>query len=95
MYYNSTQYKEKYDYYVSICNNLDLMKNYELEAHGGITYCYSSLEDKSPDGLDWAFLVVLSAILLILIGATTLDIYLKDTDDETHFKRAVSDYCKG
>lgn len=94
MYYNTTQYKAKYDYYVSICNNLDLMEKYDLQAHGGINYCYSSLEDKSPDGLDWAFVVVLSAILLVLIGATTLDVYLREIDDEEHFKRGVSDYCK-
>lgn len=94
MYYNSTWYQEKYNYYVSICNSLALKEKYGLESHGGIIYCYSPLEEKTPDALDWAFIVVLSCILLILIGATILDVYLKDDQDEEHFISKISDYCQ-
>ncbi|XP_063697878.1 nose resistant to fluoxetine protein 6-like [Culicoides brevitarsis] len=92
LYYNSTQYKEKYDYYVSICKNLELMEEFGLQAHAGITYCYTDLEDKSPDMLDWAFVVVVVIILLLLLCASLLDVYLNKNQERQHYEKPVNRY---
>lgn len=94
LYYNATQYKEKYDYYVSICKNLELMEEYGLEAHAGITYCYSDLEDKTPDVYDWAFVVTIGIVLLILLSGTVLDVFLNKSQVQKHYEESVSKYSK-
>lgn len=70
------------------------MEEYGLEAHAGITYCYSDLEDKSPDVYDWAFLVTAAIILLILLSGTLLDVYLNKSLEKKHFEESVEKYSE-
>ncbi|XP_063697877.1 nose resistant to fluoxetine protein 6-like [Culicoides brevitarsis] len=92
LYYNATQYKEKYDYYVSICRNIELMEEYGLQGHSGIYYCHTELEDKSPDVYDWAFVVVVGIILLVLLNGTVLDVFLNKKQDIQHYENSVKQY---
>lgn len=70
------------------------MEEFGLEAHAGITYCYSDLEDKSPDAYDWAFLVTIAIVLLILLSGTLLDVYLNKSYEQKHFEESVDKYSE-
>lgn len=71
-------------------------ETYGLRAHSGIVYCYSALEDKSPDALDWSFLVVISIIFAVLAFATIYDMVTKRTksDNQQSHYETVKETCK-
>lgn len=70
------------------------MEEFGLQAHAGITYCYSDLEDKSPDVYDWAFLATVVIIVLILLIGTTYDVYLNKSGVYGHYEESVEKYSE-
>lgn len=76
------------------CRNKYFTETYGLRAHTGIVYCYSALEDMSPDVYDWAFVVVFLMIVGILTFGSLLDVYLNKENVREHFEAPINGYCK-
>ncbi|XP_058123496.1 nose resistant to fluoxetine protein 6-like [Anopheles ziemanni] len=86
---NATEYRQKYDRLINICQNYDLRSNYNLSGYTWIEECRTNVTLTTPlDALDVLFTVLLVTLFILTVCSQYYDSWLaRVSNSEDH-------YCK-
>ncbi|XP_058123114.1 nose resistant to fluoxetine protein 6-like [Anopheles ziemanni] len=88
---NATEYRQKYDRLVNICQNYDLRSNYNMSGFTWIEECKTNETLTRPlDALDVLFIMLLVTLFILTICSQCYDSWLaRVSNSEDHFRKPL------